>query len=153
MFSNVPEETLLSVWHSCDGNFSLAVDEALTISSLGAHHGDQPCLRVLLALVLLRLRCCADHAAPERIINSSFKERKCRRGINGHASMVATLVFLVNHELTLKRRSYLFYWQQSTHCRKNAISFGALTALTAGTASKTSSACIVGSGVGGNTSK
>lgn len=34
MFPDLPDQTLTSVWRNCGGDFSAAVDEALTISSL-----------------------------------------------------------------------------------------------------------------------
>ena len=34
MFPDLPDRTLSSVWRNCGGDFSAAVDEALTISSL-----------------------------------------------------------------------------------------------------------------------
>lgn len=44
MFPDLPDETLSSVWRRCNSDFSAAVDEALTISSLqdlGAGNGER----------------------------------------------------------------------------------------------------------------
>lgn len=44
MFPGIPKQIVHSVWESCQGDFSAAVDEALTITSLGTYddQGENP---------------------------------------------------------------------------------------------------------------
>lgn len=53
MFPAIPRQTLASIWQNCQRDFSVALDEALTISSLGTASEQGGCSLVLQAFNLL----------------------------------------------------------------------------------------------------